>query len=317
MILNEIKSCLESSNRVAIFTHINSDCDAIGSSIALKLALEQMGKKVQIFIEEPIHSNYDVLNIKKHVNVDIGGNFDLAVGLDAQNIKRFGIHWNKFRKIKKSINIDHHRENTKFATINYVKINSSSTCLLLYSLIKLLNVTITSEMALNLYLGISSDTGRFMYGELNSDVFKAVAELYDIGFDYLKANYMIFQHKSINEVKLFQAGLDRLEILLGGKLALICLTADILEKTNSKPQDTYILPDYIMGIDGVEIACILTENLKNEFLVSIRTRKKNAQVIAKYFGGGGHLRASGCRIFTDEFQAKQQLIRQCQLELNR
>ena len=317
MIFDEIYDQLSKINSVAIFTHQNSDADALGSSIAFKLFLEKMGKNVAIFVQKPIHRNYNFLGVDKHINQSKQKYFDLALCLDCPNSSRFGIYQKKFQNIKNSIAIDHHADFENFASINYCDSTSSSTCLLLYRFFRYIKAEITSEMALCLYSGMSTDTGRFCYSNLTPELFEAVAVLYKVGFDYLKANYNLFQQQTRSEVELFKCGINKINYFENGKIAIVKIDAQDLIKTGTRPNDTYKIIDFLLNIEGVDIACLLTEYDENEYLVSIRTRNKNAQNIAKEFGGGGHLKASGCRIFTDGNTAFKQLKQACEKELKR
>ena len=306
-----IKNYIEKSNNIAIFTHINSDCDALGSSIALKLALENLGKKVQIFVQKPIHANYKVIGTAEHVNKDIKTKFDLAIGLDCPDKKRFGIYQKKFESILNSIAIDHHADFVNFADVNYCDKEASSTCLIIFKLLKYLNINLTSEIAQCLYAGMATDTGRFLFGNLNKELFNAVGELLETGFDYLNLSYNLFQKQTINEAKLYQLGLSKLEFFENGKVLFLILDKDDFDSTNTQPNDTYKILDYMQCIDGVKICCIATQNDDEEFMVSFRSRCINVQKVAKIFGGGGHIKAAGCKIFDRKENVKSILIDTC------
>lgn len=317
MIFDQIFEQIKLASNIAIFTHQNSDADAIGSSIALKLFLESLDKNVGIFIQKPIHKNYSFMNTKLHVNNCKIKHFDLAISLDCPNKTRFGIYQKKFDTIPNSIAFDHHADFANFAELNYVDSSASSTCLLVYRFLKHINAKISSNMALCLYSGMATDTGRFCYSNLNSELFDAVGNLYDIGFDYLLANYNLFQRQSKEEVELFKRGINKINYFESGQIAIVKLNTKDFIETNTKPNDTHKIIDFILNIEGIKIACLLTQYDENEYLVSIRTRDRNAQNIAKEFGGGGHFRASGCRIFTNGEEAFSSLKKACVKELLR
>lgn len=316
MLFDEIYEKLKSANSIAIFSHQNSDADAIGSSIAFKLFLESLNKNVSIFIQKPIHKNYMFLNVKKHINVIKQKHFDLALSLDCPNTNRFGIYQNKFKTINDSIAFDHHADFENFASLNYGDATCSSTCLMLYRFFKHIGVQITPSMALCLYSGIATDTGRFCWSNLNSEVFMAVADLYDTKFDYQKANFNLFQCRTREEVALFTRGINKINYFEDGQIVIAKIDEEDLQSTNTKPNDTYQIIDYLLSIESVKIACLLTQYGTEEYLVSIRTRQKNAQNIAKQFGGGGHIKASGCRIFFSGDLALEKLKQACIKELN-
>lgn len=315
MIFDDIYSAVQNSRNIAIFTHQNCDGDAIGSSIALKIALEKMGKWVAIYVQKPIHRNYNCLGVKDNINNTKLKSFDLAISVDCPNKKRFGIYEKKFDSIAKSVAIDHHEDFENFADINYGDNKCSSACLLVYRMLKSWNVKFDSDIAKCLYAGIATDTGRFCYGYLDSEVFDAVSYLYSVGFDFLNTNYQLFQRQSFNQVELFKRGINNCKFFENSKIAIVRLDKKDFMETGTHPNDTFVIMDYIKNIETVEIACVLTQDKERDYMVSIRTRKLNAQAIAKTFGGGGHLRASGCRIFTQGDEAFTRLLDACKQEL--
>ena len=147
MLFDEIYKKIENSKVIAIFSHMNSDADAIGSSIAMKLMLEKLGKSASIFIQKPIHSNYSILGVKKHINQNAQQKFDLAISLDCPNTKRFGIYQKKFESINSSIMFDHHKDSENFADICYTDSDCSSTCLMLYRFFKYKNILLILRWA--------------------------------------------------------------------------------------------------------------------------------------------------------------------------
>lgn len=318
MIFDDIYEKILGSNSVAIFSHMNSDADAIGSSIAMKYMLEKLGKTVSIFIQKPIHSNYDILGVKENIDLNTNRSFDLAISLDCPNTKRFGIYQKKFESIKNSVMFDHHSDSEYFADVCYTDSTCSSTCLMLYRFFTSKKLELDKNIATCLYAGIASDTGRFLFANLNSEVFEAVANLYEYGFDYLKLNYELFQKQSKNEFELLKLAFSSMKFFENDKICMCKLDEADFKKTGTQPMDTYKVIDYMLQINESKIAVLLSQNDTEEYLVSIRTKDDyNAQLIAKTFGGGGHLKASGCRLFTDGDTAFNELLNACKNELYR
>ena len=309
MIYKKIIENIKNASNIAIFSHINSDPDAIGSSIALKLALESLNKNVAIFIEEPIHTNFDFLETKKHVNNSNIQSFDLAIGLDSPEPKRFGKNMSKFYKIKNSINIDHHLGNANYAKLNLVDVTSSSTANIIFNLLNVMKIEITSEIATCLYAGLCGDTGRFKHNNTTGKDFIVASKLYNHNADLQSVNFNLFSRMSVKEFNLLKLALNKAEFSLNGKFALICLNIKDFISTDTNMENTHFLIDYLMNIDGVKIAVVMSQEKQEEFKVSVRSRDSYcAQNIAKCFGGGGHFYASGCRIFNREEIAKERII---------
>ena len=315
--INKIMKEIDNATNIAIFAHINADADALGSSIAFKLYLESIGKKVTICIDEPIHRNFEFLETKKHINSERLNSYDLAICLDCPNVKRFGTQIKYFYKCKKSINIDHHIDNEKYAKLNYVDVKVASTSSILYSLFKKIGVNITNEIASCLYDGIVGDTARFKYST-NSKELMFASNLLKYGANIDNVNYNLFSRMSLTEFNLLKFALNKTEFMFDNKVACICLTIQDLKKCECDAQDTHFLIDYLMNIETVKIAVLLSQEKHDECKVSVRSKDGfSAQNIAKYFGGGGHIKASGCRIFNEFDKAVNEIKNALQIEVDR
>lgn len=315
--MNGIFELISKSKTIALFGHINCDGDAVGSVMAFRNYLSDLGKKTYVFLQKPISDNYYFMEVDKYANKSNLLEYDLAISCDCPNTKRFGIYETEFYKCKKSINIDHHPDNENFADINIVNAKMCSTCEIVYDLFRNEKVNITSKMATCLYSGIASDTGRFIHGNMTSDTFAYAGELVKFGADLDTLNYNLFSHMKMNEFLIFRLALSKTEFYEDGKIAFIGITQRMLDECNADTTSTYRIIDQINSIHGVEIAVLLTQNGHNENMVSVRSRNKNAQRICRAFGGGGHLRAAGCRIFVPFKKAKELLIEECKRELLR
>ena len=318
--IEDIKNLIEDCKTVALFAHMNPDGDAIGSVLAFKNMLDSLKKETFVFLPTPISDTFDFLDIQNIVNKNKLGKYDLAICLDCPNTKRFGEWEKEFFKAKKSIKIDHHIVTDNFATICVVDEEISSTCELIFKIFKDLNVEITPNIATCLYTGIVTDTGRFTHGnhgEVTPETWRTVADLVECGADTKSVNYNVFIKMSRDVFELNKEVLSRVEFFADGKIAFVGIPKDVLLKTNTDMTDTHRFIDLFGGLEGVEITAFMTQIEDNENAVSIRTQIHNAQRICKHFGGGGHLRASGCRLFVPFEIAKSMLLYECKSELNR
>ena len=312
--IKQLKEMLNHSSNVAIFTHMNCDGDALGSAMAVREVLLSMNKTVSLFVQKPIHTNYNYLDIKGVVNKRNSKTFDLCISVDCPNIKRFGKYGNLFKKYH-SVCFDHHLLNENFAELNFIDEKASSTCELLYEIFKNLNFNITSKIATYLYTGIATDTGRFSHNNTTEKSLRYASELAGLGADLKGINYNMFEKKSINEFSLFINSLSNIKFYSENKIAFVGITRKMLDEVGASEADTYRIVDFICGIDTVEVAVLMTELTERESMVSVRTKNVSAQEICKSFGGGGHKHASGCRIFTDFESAKVKLIERCEQEV--
>ena len=318
--MSEWFELVKKSKTIALFAHINSDGDANGSVMAMANLLEDMGKDVYVFIPPPINQSYWFLGVNNISCKKSLSQYDLAISLDCPNTKRFGQCEPEFFKAKHSICIDHHLENANFAEITIVNTEISSACELLWSLLEKEDVKITPDIATCLYLGIATDTGGFTHGshgDVNANTWRAVAKLTEFGANLKLVNYNLFTHTRKSVFDLMKYAISNIEFYENGKIAMVCISQKKLNQTGAELTDTHKFTDLISGIEGVEITAIMTERTHNEQSVSIRSEKHNAQRICKHFGGGGHLKASGCRLFVPFRVAQKQLLDECIRELYR
>lgn len=308
------------SKTIALFAHINSDGDANGSVMAMKHLLDGMGKETYVFLPLPINESYWFLGANKVSCVKSLASYDLAIGLDCPNTNRFSQCKTEFFKAKASINIDHHMDNENFANINIVDVDSSSACEILYHLFKEANLTITKDMATALYSGIATDSGNFTHGphtNVDAQTFRAVADLVDLGADLKTINTNLITGIRRPVFELYRRGLCAAEFFENGKIAIICLTKQMFIESGAILNDANRIKDALGSVDGVEISCVIGQNKPKENYVSVRTKNLSAERICKHFGGGGHLHASGCRIYKPLEIAKNELLEECKKELNR
>lgn len=313
----DIFEIIDKSKTIALFSHLNSDGDAIGSLMAFKYYLDTLGKETYVFLQRPIGDNFYYMGINEVANIKSLSQYDLAICTDSPNSSRFGQYEQEFLKAKDSISIDHHLDNSNYAKVNIVDPSKSSTCELVYSIFKHFKKPITPQMATCLYSGLSTDTGSFTHGNMTFDTFVSAGELVNYGADLVTLNDFLYSHMKMNEFDIFRLALSKAEFYENGKIALIAISEKMLQQTNCDMTSTHEIIGQLNSIVGVEIAALITENKYRENFVSVRSKKHSAQRICLAFGGGGHLRAAGCKIFIPLKYAKQQLLDECKKELLR
>ncbi len=287
---------LNSSETVAIFTHIRPDGDCLGSALALGIALENEGKKVDYYCPSQINESFMFLPNIKRFNKPKLKKYDLAIAVDSSDLNRLSQTGEIFCGAKKTIKIDHHISEENYAELNYVY-RLPSTCEIIYDLLKQMKLPITKDIALALYSGVSSDTGCFIHSNTTSNTHKVASELIDLGADFYKANYWLFKYKTLGQVELIKCAYNNMSFLENGKIVFVYVKIKDLEKCKLTNLDSYILVDNFVGIQGVDLTVVLTEDTPNFYFVSFRGNDKiRCDKIANVFGGGGHINASGCKI---------------------
>ena len=279
----------------AVFCHYRPDGDTIGSALALKNGLKKIGKKAEIFCDDKIPDRFTFLEAVKEIHRDFFGEYEAFIAVDCADIQRTGKFFDIFEKKKETFSIDHHVGNTYFAKENCV-IDSASNCENVYELLKALSVELDNETATYLMLGIITDTGGFSHSNVNENTFAVAKELMRCKVDVDGINYYMFENQTFERAKLFGLTMSKIRSFADGKIAIITVTRENIEKTGAATEETEGFIDFIMGISGVEVGMCLLEMREEEYKVSFRSKKTDVNAVAGVYGGGGHVRASGCMI---------------------
>ena len=309
--INKIINILNSAKNVSIYTHINTDCDAIGSSLALREVLIEKGKNVDIFVHSEFPSNFDFYGDLSFINKkSCTEKYDVSICLDCATEGRLGKYKFTYRKgIKDSINIDHHTlSNEKYCRINYVK-EASSTCEVLFDIFVAMKVFINSNVAKLLLSGILTDTGKLMHSA-TSNTYSVVSKLLKYGrFKIEDITTPLFNSMSLNVFNLIKKAYNKIEFFAENKLAMIMFSQEDYKETNTNLDDIDAIPDMPLQIDDVKFCIAASDDGQGYFRVSFRSKGDiSAREVAESFGGGGHPNASGCKIFGTFDEIKQQLL---------
>lgn len=244
--IKRIEELINKSNSIAIFFHINPDGDAVGSALALKLALEQKGKFVKVFSQDEIPERLHFLDYKSIITNITNEKFDLAFVLDCPDIKRIGNMFSVFKNCKRVVNLDHHLFNQNFTEFKIVDTETSSTCEIVYNFIKDLNLQLTKEICLCLYTGMATDSGCFMYN-ISPKLHKIVGFLTNEIEDIENINYILFRQKRKEELSLYADCLSRLEYHVNENLAITTITKKDLLKHKALEEDSVGLIFFTIG----------------------------------------------------------------------
>ena len=287
---------IEKINRaesVGIFTHINPDGDALGSSFSLKSVLKSMGKKTEVFICGDIESRVDELIEKGEVTDLKPEGCDLLIAVDSADIQRLGKWSDFFAAHKNTIAIDHHKTHVKFAGETVVK-DISSTCELMVGLYNEMEIDMSIGVAKNLYIGIVTDTGNFKYSSVTADTHRVVAELIEKGINFADIAKKLFDTVTKEYLMLKMRATEKLEFYCDERVALLTLSDADFEEYNISEADSSSLVVFPCSVKGVEVGIYIRQRNDNEYKVSLRSvNKVDVAEIACKFGGGGHMRASG------------------------
>ena len=308
MTLDNILEQINKAEKIVIITHENPDGDAIGSSLAMKLALNQLGKNADVIIPE-FPKTFEFLpginEVKKESNIE---KYDLAIALDCASIKLLNGFTKYFDNATVKVAIDHHSSNTMFADYNYVDQDAPACAQLLLVVFSYFNINVTKDIGTCILAGIITDTGGFRYEGVTADTFRFVAELCEKGIKVTQVYSQVYASKTRAKFELHRIALNRLEFLEDGKIAFTYVTKADEEQVEAKNGDYDGIVENGRDVEGVEVSVFLRETDKG-IKVSLRSKNYvNASEVAMMFGGGGHLRAAGCNIQGTIDQAKNQII---------
>lgn len=306
---------IEKENSFLILTHSTPDGDALGSSLALKIFLEKLNKKVEFYAEKPIPVQYIFLpgidSIKDLKNLSFE-NIDVLILLDCNKINRVTYEREILEKIElfsgKRIVIDHHitdREEEK--SLTWVDPQKAATGILIYYLIKNMNVELNEEIAYNLYTALIVDTGNFQFDNTTEEVFLIAKELVKAGAKPSYIYEQCFESWAESRFKLFLKMLNNLELL--PPLAVSYISKEDFQETHTTEPDTERFVEFIRILKDINLTALFREIEKDFIKVSLRS-KGNIDVssIAREFGGGGHKNAAGYRIKSSIRDAREQLL---------
>jgi len=299
--LERVAAELRDRDRFLLTAHEGPDGDALGSLLGLHNVLAQLGKDSVMFMaakEFPLPIEYRFLPLEEVFHEAPADMADrTVVFLDCGNIDRMPVEWLTAGG-NDVINIDHHHDNTCFGDINLVEVDASCTAEIVYDLALLLGVTITPEIASALYVGLITDTGKFMYENTNAHTHRVAADLIDAGVDVDDTYRRLYEHVPIEKLRLVSRALEKISSHVDGKLAISYITMADYEATGAGEEMTEGLIDNLRSIDGVKVAAVirdLGERGRSARKVSLRSSAGDVDVsaIARMNGGGGHKRAAG------------------------
>lgn len=291
-LLEEVKH----AKRIGISGHVRPDGDCLGSTLALWNFLKTQMKDavVKVFLEKPADFFQCLPGIEEiDSEFDDQEPFDVFFAMDSV-ADRMGDAYPLFLKAKKTINIDHHISNANGnGQVNYVLPKASSTCEVLYDLIP--SQYMTREIAICLYLGIVHDTGILQYSNTSSKTLRIVADLLEFDFDFPAMIDETFYQKSYAQNQILGRALLESIVFMDGK----CIVSYIDQKTKEffgcTDKDLDGIVNQLRVTKGVEVAIFVYECGPLMKKVSMRSNGiVDVSKVATYFGGGGHVRASGC-----------------------
>jgi phosphoesterase RecJ-like protein len=304
--INQIKKIIEENNNFLIISHERPDGDALGSVLAMKIALEKQGKKAIGFCADVLPENFNFLpGIEKIKNdpkiVDefiknLENRYSIIL-VDCSEIYRTGLK--NLKKENVALAIDHHPLVHPEAKLSIIEVEVSSASEIIFDLFKKLDIEINKDIAICLLTGIICDTGGFKHSNTNSKTLEISAELMKKGARLNKITKKVFRSKNETTLKIWGRALSRIQKDPKTGLAFSIITYDDLKQCGASLEDLSGISNIISTAKEARFSLLLTEYEKGKLSGSLRSEEfKGVDVsqIAKLFNGGGHKFASGFKI---------------------
>ena len=292
IVLNDV---LKGKHSVAIGGHIRPDGDCVGSTLGLYLYLTTYYPEIEtdLYLEE-IPEAFQMMghrDVPKHEIVE-GKVYDLFISLDCGDERRLGFSEPVFQNAKETLCVDHHVSNESFADTNYIVPDASSTSELVYNLLDYDKMSL--ETAEALYMGIAHDTGIFRYSCTSPETMEAAAQLMRKGVNTAKITDRTYYEKTYVQNQILGKALLESIMVLDQRCIVSVVRLKEMEFFQAKPSDLDGIVSVLRQTRGVEVAILLYELEPQTFKVSLRSKEiVDVSAVAKYYGGGGHVRAAG------------------------
>ena len=296
-----IGAAVKGHTRFAVLSHVRPDGDAIGSQLGLAHTLQEMGKEVWVMNEDGVPESLRFLPGAEWVRRPDGSaiHAEVIFALDTATKARLGEQ--SLESVSGAslwINVDHHITNPRYGDLNHIDSSASATAQILFELIDSQKWPLPVESAVNLYAGISTDTGSFQYPATTARTYEIGAALLRCGVQVGKVSQQLYESYPYRRIELIRELLNALRLTGDNRVASWRLTQEQVKRLELQPDDSEGLIDLIRAIDSV-VAAVFFEELPNG-KIRVSARSKSSQVdmgtICSHFGGGGHTLAAGARM---------------------
>lgn len=292
LVLSDI---LKGKKRVALGGHVRPDGDCVGACMGLYLYLKDRYPDIHtdVYLEE-VPEAYRMIQGTDEVKTQItdGDVYDLFICLDCGDAQRLGFSGPLFEHAKETLCIDHHISNDAFADHNYIVPDASSTSELVYTVLDKEKISLPSAEAL--YMGIVHDTGVFQYSCTSPETMEIAADLMRKGINGNEIIDKTYYEKTYIQNQILGRALLESMLVMDKKCIVSVIRQRSMEFFQAKPSDLEGIVSQLRQTKGVEVAIFLHELNPQKFKVSLRSKGKvDVSDIAKFYGGGGHVRAAG------------------------
>lgn len=301
---------LKECESALIITHKRPDPDTLGCGLGLKYILNAKGKKVRIVCADKISEKFcRLFNVSPELDPDAADEkYSVVISVDSATSELIG----HYGKGKIDLVIDHHYSNTLYGDYNYIDSTAAACGEIILRIAASMGISPDRTLASYLYCAISSDCGSFQYSNTTPATMTAAADLIAAGIDFPSLCRIMYEEKTHKQLSVERIAYDALELRMDGKIAVICVTNEMKRSSGLEDEDFIGLSGIPRLIMGVYVGITLKQNEEGEeesFRISLRANFDiDVSKVAEHFGGGGHIRASGCTVKGNKAAAEQAIV---------
>jgi bifunctional oligoribonuclease and PAP phosphatase NrnA len=292
--LAQVADAIRARRRFVVVSHARPDGDAIGSQVAMALALRALGKDARMVAHDPAPQQMQDFPAVAEIQLvkeltDLG---DAVIFMECGDVRRPGV-----AGLDKGfvINIDHHPGNTMYGAMNCIDLTAAACGEIVFDLIAELGVPLTLEMATHVYLAILTDTGGFHYSHISPRTFDICRRCVEAGLDPTAVSRAIYDNNNLGRVRIWGAVLNDMQLSADGRVASLQMDRALAARCGATYDDTEGLINFPLTVKEIQAVAFFKESAPGDWRISMRSKGDvNVNAIAKEFGGGGHVNAAGC-----------------------
>ena len=304
-----LPKAIDAGKSFIVSTHINPDADGVGASVALCWLLQKLGRRAQIVNSEHLPDNFRFLEGLFPIEKDLSMaalSADTWMVLDASRLSRTG-----FQPPDQPLcilNIDHHADNERFGSCNWVDSKAPAVSEMVYWLIREFGFFPDPEIAEALYAGILIDTGGFKFSNTGIRAFRVCAELAENGLDCEKVYKRVFMDKSLGRLHLEGEIFRTCALELDGRVCIMQVTEATFRETGTGQADLEGISNLSTQLKGVEVGVVLIRREGRTKACLRSNGTVNVGKVAACFGGGGHAAAAGCTLDASIEETRKRIL---------
>jgi phosphoesterase RecJ-like protein len=270
-------------------------------------ALEALGKQVRLINADPAPEHYFEFPGVNRIEIatETTAEADAVIVMECSELARTGVSgFGGF-----IINIDHHGGNRMYGAVNWFDESAAACGEMVFDIIKALGVPMTPEIATHIYLAILTDTGSFHHSNITPRTFDICRQAVEAGVNPAAMARRVYDSNSFGKLKLIGALLDDMELVDGGRLAVLQMDEAVLAACGCTHNDTEGIINLPLTAREIQAVVFFKVGPTGEVRVSMRSKYDvDVRVVASEFGGGGHKNAAGFTVPGPLADARRRIV---------